>query len=69
MSSALRGIGYVSVWVIIWGFVGSLIDWPLLQNELYSVYSLGQAITFGGTALACLILAIKFAPRWLKTDV
>ena len=68
MSSTLRGVGYVSVWVIVWGFVGSVIDWPLLQNDIYNVYSLGQAINFGGTALACIALAIKLAPRWLNSD-
>ena len=54
--------------MIVWGFVGSVIDWPLLQNDIYSVYSLGQAITFGGTALACIVLAIKLAPRWLNSN-
>ena len=54
--------------MIIWGFVGSVIDWPLLQNDIYAVYSLGQAITFGGTALACIALASKLAPRWLNSD-
>ena len=68
LSSTLRGVGYVSVWVIIWGFVGSVIDWPLLQSDIYSVYSLGQAVTFGGTALACIALAIKLAPRWLNSN-
>jgi hypothetical protein len=32
------------------------------------VYSLGQAVTFGGTALACIALAIKLAPRWLNSN-
>ena len=54
--------------MIIWGFVGSVIDWPLLQRDIYSVYSLGQAVTFGGTALACIALAIKLAPRWLNSN-
>ena len=30
--------------------------------------ALTQAITFGGTALACIALAIKLAPRWLNSD-
>ena len=68
LSSTLRGVGYVSVWVIIWGFVGSVIDWPLLQNDIYSVYSVGQAVTFSGTALACIALAIRLAPRWLNSN-
>ena len=54
--------------MIIWGLVGSVIDWPLLQNDIYSVYSLGQAVTFGGTALACIALAIKLGPRWLNSN-
>ena len=54
--------------MIIWGFVGSVIDWPLLQSDIYSVYSLGQVVTFGGTAMACIALAIKLAPRWLNSN-
>ena len=66
VNQTLKGISYVSVWVLIWGFAGSLIDLPLLENDIYSVYSPGQAVTFGATALACIALAIWLSPRWLK---
>jgi len=65
VNQTLKGISYVSVWVLIWGFAGSLIDLPLLENDIYTVYSPGQAVTFGATALACIALAIWLSPRWL----
>ncbi|WP_269623335.1 hypothetical protein [Prochlorococcus marinus] len=51
----ILSILYVSIWVIIWGTVGSLIDFPLLSNNVYEAGSLGQAITFIITALISLI--------------
>ena len=68
MNRTLKVISYVSVWVLIWGFAGSLIDLPLLENHVYSVYSPGQAVTFGATALACIGLAFWLSPRWLRSN-
>ena len=52
----LFGISYVSLWVLIWGTVGSLIDYPLLQSEFYLAGSIGQITTFSLTALIAAIL-------------
>ncbi len=41
----LVGISYVSAWIIIWGTVGSLIDFYFLQNT-YLPGSIGQFLTF-----------------------
>ena len=52
----LAGFVYVSAWVLIWGTVGSLIDYPLLQSEFYLAGSIGQITTFSLTALIAAIL-------------
>ena len=52
----LIGISYVSAWVIVWGTIGSLIDFYFLQNT-YLPGSLGQFSTFIITALISSITA------------
>tara|TARA_B100000965_G_C19589606_1_gene757306 strand:- start:1288 stop:1497 length:210 start_codon:yes stop_codon:yes gene_type:complete len=42
---------YISVWVIIWGSIASLIDFPLLKNGIYNEGDLGQFLTFSITAI------------------
>jgi hypothetical protein len=46
MNSSVRGVLYVSAWVLIWGTAASLADAVLLQREAYVAGSSGQAITF-----------------------
>ena len=48
---------YISVCVIIWGSIASLIDLPFLKNGIYSGGDLGQYITFSFTAMITIILA------------
>ena len=55
----LVGVSYVSAWVIIWGTIGSLIDFYFLQNT-YLPGSIGQFTTFTITALFSSIIAIYF---------
>ena len=55
----LVGVSYVSTWVIIWGTIGSLIDFYFLQNT-YLPGSIGQFATFTITALLSSIIAIYF---------
>ena len=57
----LVGVSYVSAWVIIWGTVGSLIDFYFLQNT-YLPGSLGQFSTFIITAFISSIIAIYIFP-------
>ncbi len=40
------GIVYVSIWVLIWGTVGSIIDLPFLNSNIYQPGSIGQLTTF-----------------------
>ncbi len=51
MAKIIKGIGYVSMWVIIWGTLGSIIDAPLLKLGLYNPGSFAQASTFIITAI------------------
>jgi uncharacterized membrane protein YeaQ/YmgE (transglycosylase-associated protein family) len=57
----LFGISYVSAWVIIWGTIGSLIDFYFLQNT-YLPGSIGQFSTFIITAFISSIIAIYIFP-------
>ena len=57
----LVGVSYVSAWVIIWGTVGSIIDFYFLQNT-YLPGSLGQFLTFIITASISSIAAIYMFP-------
>ncbi len=55
------GISYVSAWIIIWGTIGSLIDFYFLQNT-YTPGSIGQFSTFIITAVISSITAIYIFP-------
>ena len=57
----LVGVSYVSAWVIIWGTIGSLVDFYFLQNT-YLPGSLGQFLTFIITALISSVTAIYMFP-------
>ena len=57
----LIGVSYVSAWVIIWGTIGSLIDFYFLQNT-YLPGSSGQFATFIITAFLSSIIAIYIFP-------
>lgn len=66
MNPTLRGIAYVSVWVLLWGTAASLADTVLLGRGAYEAGSGGQAITFASYGLASVVLAIRLAGRFLK---
>ena len=40
-SNPIKAILYISVWVIIWGTLGSFIDYPLYKNKIYLEGSIG----------------------------
>jgi len=41
-SNPIKVFLYISVWVIIWGTVGSLVDFPLYKNKIYLEGSIYQ---------------------------
>ena len=66
MNPTLRGVAYVTVWVLLWGTAASLADAVLLERGVYDVGTAGQAVTFVSYGLAALALAIRLAGRFLK---
>ncbi len=63
MKKNLFGISYVSFYIIIWGSIASLIDYPLLESDIYNAGSIGQYITFTLTGIIFTIIAIKLFPK------
>ena len=62
------GIGYVSAWVVVWGTIASLIDYPLLQANIYTPNSVGQITTFALSALISILIGIWLFPKLIKSD-
>ena len=60
------GIAYVSFWVLIWGSLGSFIDFPLLKAGIYFAGSIGQVSTFLITGIISIVVAIFLYPRVLS---
>ncbi len=56
----LKTILYISAWVMIWGTLGSLIDYPLYKNNIYLEGSIYQYLTFTITAIISIITAKFF---------
>ena len=59
-SKPIRVILYISVWVIIWGTLGSFIDYPLYKNKIYLEGSIYQYLTFIITGIISIIIAKLF---------
>ncbi len=59
-SNSIKLFLYISVWVIIWGTFGSLIDFPLYKNKIYLEGSIYQYLTFAVTAIISIISAKFF---------
>ena len=59
-SNTTKAILYISVWVIIWGTLGSLIDYPLYKNKIYLEGSIYQYLTFAITGIISIISAKFF---------
>ena len=64
-NKSLKIFLYISIWVIIWGSIASLIDFPLLKNGIYSEGDIGQYITFSITAFLSIVGA-KYLYRLLN---
>ena len=64
MNNKFKVFLYISAWVIVWGSVASLIDFPLLKNGIYNEGDLGQYMTFSLTALISILLAKNTAKNF-----
>ncbi len=66
------GDAYVSLLVIVWGTIGSLVDYPLLQASVYKEGSLGQISTFLFSGIICTLIGVylfpKFQANFIKDD-
>ena len=56
-SNPIKVFLYISLWVIIWGTFGSLIDYPLYKSKIYLEGSVYQYLTFTVTAVISIIFA------------
>jgi len=59
-SKPIKAVLYISVWVIIWGTLGSFIDYTLYKNKIYLEGSIYQYLTFTITAVISIISAKFF---------
>ena len=59
-SNPMKVFLYISVWVIIWGTVGSLIDYPLYKNKIYLEGSIFQYLTFTISGIISIVCAKFF---------
>jgi len=59
-SNPIKVFLYISLWVIIWGTTGSLVDFPLYKNKIYLEGSIYQYLTFTVTAIISIISAKFF---------
>jgi hypothetical protein len=66
MDRTLKGVAYVSVWVLFWGTAASVADFVLLERGAYAGGSAGQAITFASYGVATVVLAVRLAGRFLS---
>jgi len=57
-TNSIKVFLYISVWVIIWGTLGSLIDYPLYKNKIYLEGSIYQYLTFTFTAIISIICGL-----------
>ena len=63
-SKPIKAILYVSLWVIIWGTLGSFIDYPLYKNKICIEGSIYQYLTFIITAIISIISAKFFYKKF-----
>jgi len=63
-SNSIKSILYISAWIIIWGTLGSLIDYPLYKNKIYLEGSIYQYLTFAIAAIISIISAKFFYKKF-----
>jgi hypothetical protein len=68
MDRTLKGVAYVSVWVVLWGTAASIADAVLLERGAYATGTAGQAITFASYGIAAVVLAVRLSGRFLKAE-
>jgi len=59
-SNPIKVFLYISLWVIIWGTLGSFVDYPLYKNKIYLEGSIYQYLTFIITGIISILSARLF---------
>tara|TARA_Y100000589_G_scaffold79459_1_gene73167 strand:+ start:2066 stop:2275 length:210 start_codon:yes stop_codon:yes gene_type:complete len=59
----IKVILYISILVIVWGSIASLIDLPFLRNSIYSEGDLGQYLTFSVTGFIFVVIGKNIYKR------
>tara|TARA_Y100001968_G_C19291890_1_gene684633 strand:- start:17 stop:241 length:225 start_codon:yes stop_codon:yes gene_type:complete len=60
------GIAYVSFIIMVWGTLGSLVDFQFLQSKIYQEGSIGQFSTFSLTGLVFTVAGVRLYPMLLN---
>ena len=68
MNQTLKGVAYVSVWVLLWGTASSLADFVLLERGAYDAGTSGQLVTFVSYGIASVVLAVRLSGRFLNSE-
>ncbi|MEX1323466.1 MAG: hypothetical protein AB1Z21_04635 [Synechococcaceae cyanobacterium] len=68
MNQTLKGVAYVSVWVLLWGTASSLADFVLLERGAYDAGTSGQLVTFVSYGIASVVLAVRLSRRFLRPE-
>ena len=68
MNPSVKGVLYVSVWVMLWGTAASLADFVLLERGAYAAGTAGQVITFASYGMAAVVLAVRLSGRFLNPE-
>ncbi len=63
------GFIYVSICILAWGTLGSLVDYPLLQQDIYQPGSLGQLTTFLVVGILTTIISIILFKKLPKSFI
>ncbi len=63
------GFIYVSISILAWGTLGSLVDYPLLQQDIYQPGSLGQLTTFLVVGILTTVISIILFKKLPKSFI
>ena len=63
------GFIYVSICILAWGTLGSLVDYPLLQQDIYQPGSLGQLTTFLVVGILTTVISIILFKKLPKSFI
>jgi len=54
--------------VLLWGTAASVADFVLLERGAYEAGTTGQGVTFAAYGIAAVVMAVRLAGRFLKSE-